>query len=149
LTHLGDGHDVWPNPAVLYIEVLARAPKARLYFINDKQYPMLITDFAQSLQISSRCRYVPTLAKNGLDNDRSRIVGRALLLEDKLELVQRGSRDFLLRRVRREAELVPEGIGSSVYRTHERSDGFAVDCLAPRKSHSSIGASMIRSYIQA
>jgi hypothetical protein len=110
---------------------------------------MLITDFAQSLQISSRCWHVPALAKNGLDDDCSRIVGCALLLEDKLELVQCSGRDFLLRRVRRKAELVPEGIGSSVYCTHERSDSFAVDCLAPRERHSSIGASMIRSYIQA
>mgnify|MGYP006886177352 CR=1 FL=1 len=68
-------------------QVLASATKASLDFVDDEKDAVLVANAAQALKVALRRGDVATLAKDRLDDERSRVTRCSLLLEEELELV--------------------------------------------------------------
>ncbi len=85
----GHHHDVRLHPKVLKGEKLARASKARLHLVEDKQHAVLITNLAQAGQEGCRWHHVSPLTQHRLNDDRCRLNRGSLSLEQKADLLQR------------------------------------------------------------
>ena len=60
---------------------LARAPDARLHFVNDEQDAVLVADAAQTLQKSLGGRHIAAFALHRFDYDRGDFFGRGCRLK--------------------------------------------------------------------
>lgn len=78
---LGAGHDIRHDVEVLDGKHLARAAKARLDFVGDKERIMLLEDFLHALKVALRRHDDAGVALNGLGDERTRVACRARLNE--------------------------------------------------------------------
>lgn len=88
LTYLCNSHDIRPNTGILNGEVLPCPQETGLYLVDNQQNSVPITYLSQSPHVLRRRRHVAAFTDDRLDDDGGRVLGRALLLEEQLQLVE-------------------------------------------------------------
>ena len=86
-SYLGTDQNIGLYARLFDNEILSCTSISTLHLIDDQQYPMLITDFPQTLQELCGGGYVSPLAEDRLNEDRSSVAWCSLLAEEERELI--------------------------------------------------------------